>query len=39
MKALGQSDLQSTYIYLQNLLGNADQGARELAHTFKFLLK
>ena len=39
MRALGHSNMQSTYIYLQNELGTADQGARELAHTFTFLLK
>ena len=39
MRALGHTDLSSTYIYLQNLLGTADAGARELAHTFTFLLK
>ena len=39
MKALGHSDLQSTYVYLQNFLGTSDAGARELAHTFTFLLK
>jgi len=39
MKALGHSNLASTYRYLENFLGNSDQGARELAHTFNFLLK
>ena|SRR5260221_7436628 len=39
MRALGHSDLNSTYIYLQQFLGNADPGARELSHTFGFLLK
>src|SRR5258708_5014955 len=39
MKALGHSNLASTYTYLENFLGNADAGARELAHRFGFLLK
>ena len=39
MKALGHKDLASTYRYLENFLGNSDAGARELAHTFNFLLK
>jgi len=39
MAALGHKDLSSTYRYLENFLGNADAGARELAHTFNFLLK
>ncbi len=39
MKALGHSDLSSTHRYLENFLGNADPGARELSHTFGFLLK
>ncbi len=39
MKALGHSDLSSTYRYLENFLGNSDAGARELAHRFNFLLK
>ncbi len=39
MKALGHSDLSSTYRYLENFLGNSDAGARELAHKFSFLLK
>ncbi len=39
MKALGHSNLASTYRYLENFLGNSDAGARELAHKFNFLLK
>jgi integrase len=39
MRALGHTNLSSTYTYLENTLGNADPGARELAHTFNFLLK
>jgi integrase/recombinase XerD len=39
MKALGHSNLSSTHRYLENMLGNADAGARELSHTFNFLLK